>query len=118
MERRTKFTSQSGTTLVELIVVLVIISVLVSFAVAQFGSSKKNLERQNIVRELKVSLERARFDSVKRRAVNVNEKAKITIHNATSFSFSTDLNQNESSNIAKRGESSLRTAALVLSGQI
>jgi prepilin-type N-terminal cleavage/methylation domain-containing protein len=94
MKRRTKFTSQSGTSLIELIVVLVIISVLVTFAVAQFGSPKKNLERQNIVRELKVSLERARFDSVKRRAVTVNEKAKITIHNATSFSLSTDSNQN------------------------
>lgn len=46
------------------------------------------------MRELKVSLERARFDSVKRRAANVNQIANITINNTVSFNVTTDLNQN------------------------
>lgn len=89
-----KFDSQSGISLVEILIVLVILAILVTFAVAQFGNSKANLQRQNIARELKINLERARFDSVKRRAVNAADMARVTIDSATSFSVSTDLNQN------------------------
>lgn len=93
MNKKTSPTSQKGISLLELLIVLAAGLILATFAVAQFSSSKKNLERQNIVRELKVSFERARADSVKRRAVNPNEMANVTINNAVSFSLATDLNQ-------------------------
>lgn len=93
MNKKTSPTSQKGISLLELLVVLAAGLILATFAVAQFSSSKKNLERQNIVRELKVSLERARADSVKRRAVNPNEMANVTINSDVSFSLATDLNQ-------------------------
>lgn len=86
--------SQSGKSLIEILMVLVIVGILVTFSIAQFGNSKKNLERQNIVRELKVSLERARYDSVKRRAVNLDQMAYVTINDTASFSLAIDLNQN------------------------
>lgn len=71
--------------MIELIVVVVVVSVLVLFAVATFGDAGDVFDTQNVARELKVNMERARFDSVKRRPSNVGEMAKIVIVGATSF---------------------------------
>ncbi len=89
-----KFNSQSGISIMETLIVVVVSAVLVTLAVAKIGSSKNNLQRQNITRQLKVYLERARFDSVKRRATTANDMARVTIDSATSFNLATDLNQN------------------------
>ncbi|MDQ6788867.1 MAG: prepilin-type N-terminal cleavage/methylation domain-containing protein [Acidobacteriota bacterium] len=86
--------SQRGFSLIELMIVLVITAVLVTLAIARFGGAKNQVKRQNISRELKVNLERARFDSVKRRAVSAAEQAQVKIINATSYTVRTDLNQN------------------------
>lgn len=89
------FGSQSGKSLIELLVVLVVAAVLVTLAVAQFGKTEKTFQRQNLAREFKVNLERARFDSVKRRANGtVGNLSRVIITSATSFTAITDLNQN------------------------
>ena len=59
---------QRGISYVELLVVIVIIVIVASLALVQRGSANEQLQRQNAARELKVAFERARFDSVKRRA--------------------------------------------------
>ena len=71
-------------------------AIIAGFTVAQFGNSKEIFHRQNVARELKVNLERARFDSVKRRPDdnNDNEKSKVVIESATSFTVYLDFNQN------------------------
>src|SRR6185369_12576012 len=89
-----KLNSQRGVSLIELMVVLVILSILVAFAVMAFGSTRKNLDRQNLAREFKVYLDRARFDSIKRRANVCSDMSRITITNGTSFTVTTDFNQN------------------------
>lgn len=89
-----KFDSQSGISLVEVLIVLVILAILVTFAIANFGSAKTSFQRQRIARELKVYLERARFDSVKRRAAAESEMARVIFNSPTSFTAVTDLNQN------------------------
>ncbi len=89
-----KFDSQSGISLIEVLIVLVILAILTTLAVAQFGSAKTNFQRQRIAREFKVYLERARFDSVKRRAVAENEMARVILNSSTSFTSVTDSNQN------------------------
>jgi prepilin-type N-terminal cleavage/methylation domain-containing protein len=63
-----KVSSESGLSLVELMVVLVIIGVVASLALFTPGNANNILKRQNGSRQLKEALERARFDSVKRRA--------------------------------------------------
>jgi prepilin-type N-terminal cleavage/methylation domain-containing protein len=93
MKKRSN-TSQRGFSLIEVMIILVITSVLVGLAVARFGGARNQIQRQNISRELKVNLERARFDSVKRRAVNPLDRAQVKLINATSFSVKTDMNQN------------------------
>jgi prepilin-type N-terminal cleavage/methylation domain-containing protein len=93
--------SQSGKSLLELVIVLAVAAIIVTFAVAQFGSSRRNFNRQNIARELKVSLERARFDSVKRRPSLESNMARVTIDSATAFSLMIDLNQNGSVEVSE-----------------
>ncbi len=68
--REKKIHSESGFTLLEILIVLTLISIVSAIAISQFATSKTNLQRQGIAREFKIYLERARFDSVKRRAVN------------------------------------------------
>lgn len=92
-----RFNSQRGASIIEILIVLVVVAILSTAAIMQLGSSRTDLQRQRIAREFKVYLERARFDSVKRRAVNVNDMAKITLgneasNNATSFSAALDFN--------------------------
>lgn len=76
--------------MVELMVVLVILAVLTTLAVLQFRTSKVDLERQAIAREFKVYLERARFDSVKRRS----DDSRVTLTSATSFTAQLDFDGN------------------------
>lgn len=61
---------QRGFSLIELLIVLVVIGILTTLALMQFGESRVDFQRQRISREFKNYLERARFDSVKRRAIN------------------------------------------------
>jgi prepilin-type N-terminal cleavage/methylation domain-containing protein len=89
-----KFGSQSGKSLIEVIVVLVVAAILVTFAVAQFGKTDKYMTRGNFAREFKVNLERARFDSIKRRAEGAAAAlSRVIITSATSFTVITDYNQ-------------------------
>lgn len=83
---------QGGFSLIELLIVLVLLSIISTFALLAFGSSKVDLNRQAVVREFKIYLERARFDSVKRRAEDPNQ-ASVTLNDATSFTVRLDYNE-------------------------
>jgi prepilin-type N-terminal cleavage/methylation domain-containing protein len=89
--------SESGVTLVELMVVVLIIAIIISIAAFSPGSANEQLKRQNAARELKVAFERARFDSVKRRADATGNPAVphafVRIDTATQFTLVTDANQ-------------------------
>ncbi len=89
-----KLKGQRGASLTEMLVVFALTAVLVSFAVSQFGSAEEVFKTQNIARELKVNLERARFDSVKRRPVLAANEARVIIESPTKFSVSLDRNNN------------------------
>ena len=91
-EKRIKL--QSGFSIVELLIVLTMVAILSTLAVMQFRSSKTDFERQNITHEFKVYLERARFDSVKRRAVTDNEKSRIILNSSSSFTAVLDFDGN------------------------
>ncbi len=79
---------ESGVTVVELLVVVVVISVMAGFAIMQRGSANKQLTRQNVAQQLKSTFERARFDSVKRRAIGSAQEAKVTV-TPTSYTLRT-----------------------------
>jgi len=86
---------QSGVSLTEMLVVIVIIACIAGFALMKRSPADVRLKRQNVAQELKATLERARFDSVKRRAAS-NAAAKVTI-TPTTFTlrtYTTDVNGN------------------------
>jgi prepilin-type N-terminal cleavage/methylation domain-containing protein len=82
-----------GFSLVELLVVITIIAIVSAIAITRMGGSRVHLSRQNVATELKNAFERARFDSVKRRASTTDQKAKVLV-SETSFTLVTDNNGN------------------------
>lgn len=92
--KKMKFNAQSGKSLIEMLVVVAVGGILVAMAVTRMINAQSNLGRQNLAREFKVNLERARFDAVKRRAMNLADMTRITITSATDYKVLLDLNQN------------------------
>jgi len=76
---RFNLSDQSGVTLVELMVVIVIIAIIAAIALMQRGSADSQFKRQNVATQLKNAFERARFDSVKRRAGDGSQPAKVIV---------------------------------------
>lgn len=90
-----KFFNQNGVTLVELLIVILLIIIVSTIAIMNMRSSKIQLNRQTVARELKVAFERARFDSVKRRATGATGSAMANVVvEGNSFTLKTDINQN------------------------
>lgn len=84
--------SESGFSIVELLVVCVIIAIIASIAIMQRGRANIDLARQNLSHDLKAALERARFDSVKRRADDAAIEANVVV-NSFGYTLRTDKNQ-------------------------
>ncbi len=84
---------EAGVSYVELLVVIVVIAVVASLAIFGRGNANAQFQRQNAATELKVAFERARFDSVKRRAVEANTYAGVLVA-ANSITLKTDTNGN------------------------
>src|SRR5688500_12678696 len=108
--------SSQGASLIEVLIVLVVVAILATFAILALGNSASNLERQNIAKEFKIALERARFDSVKRRPSSCQEQARVEISSPTSFSVITDQDQDgvlnlssetKTTNFAGRGDTNI-----------
>lgn len=83
--------TQEGLSVIELLIVLVILGVLTTLAVLGFSGAKVDLERQAVAREFKVYLERARFDSVKRRAAIPANQANLRFTSPSSFTAQIDF---------------------------
>lgn len=91
--KKVEFNSQSGKSLIEILIVLVVGAILVAMAVTRMTNAQSNIQRQNFAREFKVNLERARFDAVKRRAVDLSQMARIKILTPTSYEVYLDYDQ-------------------------
>ncbi len=82
----------SGFSMTELLMVMVVISIVAALALLQFGGSRDQFRRQNVAQQLKQAFERARFDSVKRRADGAGSPFASVNVNSTSYTLVTDLN--------------------------
>lgn len=83
-ERRVlRFSRQRGYSLTEMMVVVVIVMVISLMPIMMIKTTKDQFSRQTFVRELKSALERARFDSVKRKPEVKEQRAKVVISNGS-----------------------------------
>ena len=111
-----KFNAQDGTTVVEVMVVVIIISIIAAFAIMQKGTANEQFQRQNVARELKFAFERARFDSVKRRADAEPVRAKVVV-DTTSFTLATDRDLDGTITTADNSQYAIGGQNLVIAGQ-
>jgi Tfp pilus assembly protein FimT len=81
-----------GVSLVEVLIVLAMVGILSTLALVQLAGARTDFQRQNIVREFKNYLERARFDSVKRRPSSDDQKSTVTLTSSTTISVKLDFN--------------------------
>jgi Tfp pilus assembly protein FimT len=88
-----KQNSEKGSSLIELMFVIVVILVVSGFALIRLDRARNSQQRENVAVQLKSHLERARYDAIKRRATPASGLSSVTI-NQTSFSLQIDLNQN------------------------
>lgn len=91
---------ERGYSLSEMIVVLVIMSVITTIPVMMIASAKVDFSRQTFVRELKSSLERARFDSIKRKPETKEAMSKVVV---SPGSFQLVTYKNSAGNIDSTG---------------
>lgn len=88
-----EYNSQSGKAIIELVVVLIISAVVVTMALMRTDKAQMSLRRQNSAREFKNNLERARFDSIKRRPTANNQMSRLIISSDSAYKLISDINQ-------------------------
>jgi Tfp pilus assembly protein FimT len=90
-KKKSRLNSQAGISVTELLVVIVVIGVVSSFALANFLTAGKSVKLSGATRTLSTYLEKARVDSVRRHpVVGVNE-ASVNINSATSYTVNIDF---------------------------
>jgi prepilin-type N-terminal cleavage/methylation domain-containing protein len=93
----TSLRGQHGVSLIETLVVVSIVVIVATLALTQRSSADAQFQRQNVARELKVAFERARFDSVKRRAEGATPGSFVpatVIVDTGSYTLNTDSDRN------------------------
>lgn len=84
--------NDAGFSVLELLIVGVMVSVLIGFAITQIARAKQSMTRANAVRELATYIEKARLDSVRRHATTSAQMAQVAIMNANFYSVTLDVN--------------------------
>lgn len=87
-------TNERGASLVQLLTVLAIISVLAGVAVRNFSAAGRDMQRENALRKMTVNLEKARADSVRRRATQPYNMSRIMITGDSSYLTYNDYDSN------------------------
>jgi prepilin-type N-terminal cleavage/methylation domain-containing protein len=82
---------EGGYSLSEMMIVLVVMGIVTAIPAMLLTSAKVQFSRQTFIREFKSSLERARFDSIKRKPETKEDMAKVVIR-ANSYELVTYRN--------------------------
>jgi type II secretory pathway pseudopilin PulG len=81
--------SDRGFSILQMVITLTIASVVSTFAVINFVNSRQSLRKENSVRQLAGYLEKARLDSIRRHAANVN--SGVTFTSPTTYDVTMDF---------------------------
>jgi Tfp pilus assembly protein FimT len=85
-KKKPKLSSDAGISVTELLVVIVVIGVVSSFALASFLTAGKSAKLSGATRTLSTYLEKARLDSVRRHG-----GASVNLNSATSYTVNIDF---------------------------
>ena len=87
-----KLSNDAGVSKVELLIVLAMLFVVGGFVIFKLVGSPKAEARANVSRELGGYLEKARSDSMRRKATEINEMAQVKVFNGKFYSVAIDAN--------------------------
>ncbi len=79
-----------GFSVVELLLIIVMISVVAGFAIVSIVQRNRTSSRKTAAIEIATQLQKARLDSMKRNARDVNQMAQLKIFNRSSYSVAID----------------------------
>ena len=83
---------EGGFSILELLIVVVMISVVMGFALLQITSARQDMVRENAAREFAGFLEKARIDSLRRHATSTAQMAQVSLVNRTFYTVAIDTN--------------------------
>ncbi|MBD0326242.1 MAG: hypothetical protein ICV68_07420 [Pyrinomonadaceae bacterium] len=92
VKQSSRLKAESGASLVEMLIVLLIIVIASTWAFLRIVEAREAARLASATQELTAYLDKARLDSVRRHATNVNQMALISIDSATSYSVRLDSN--------------------------
>src|ERR1044072_2141390 len=90
--RNHRMNAESGASLVEMIIVLMIIAIASTWAFLRIVDAQQAARLSAATQELTAYLDKARLDSIRRHATGVNRMAQVSIDSATSYSVRLDSN--------------------------
>lgn len=80
----------SGVSTIELVIVVAMLCVIVGFAVFNLIKGNENNSRQKITVDFANQVQKARLDSMRRQAKDINEMAQVKVFNRRSYSIAID----------------------------
>ena len=87
-----RLSDESGASIVEMIIVLMIISIASTWAFMRIVEAQQATRLASATQELTAYLDKARQDSIRRHATAVAQMARVSITSATSYSVTLDSN--------------------------
>src|ERR1044072_9128404 len=90
--RNRRMNAESGASLVEMIIVLLIIAIASTWAFLRIVDAQQAARLSAATQELTAYLDKALLDSIRRHATGVNRMAQVSIASATSYSVRLDAN--------------------------
>jgi type II secretory pathway pseudopilin PulG len=82
----------AGFSVLDLLIVVVILGIIVSYLLGQISTIQKPLARTNAAQRLTMYVQNARSDSIRRHANEMTRMAQITVFDAHSYNVSLDAN--------------------------
>ena len=89
---RAKSNTSAGFSVLDMLIVVVIVSIIVTYILGQIMTIQKPLVRTNAATRLTAYVQTARSDSIRRHANEINRMAQITVVDAHGYNVSLDAN--------------------------
>lgn len=83
-----------GASLVEMLIVVALIGIVTAWAVLRIVEAQQSVRLSGVTQELTAYLDKARLDSIRRRATSLSQMAQVSINSPRSYSVTLDADGN------------------------